>query len=93
MTTPISRSPSVTSPSWASKTGKKPDSAASLATRTVSAKDRLVIPGGIDPHIHCSMPVKAPGRPDEAVGLLRAALACHTGMATFQQAQVSEKDA
>jgi dihydropyrimidinase len=34
------------------------------ATRTVSAKDRLVIPGGIDPHIHCSMPVKAPGRPD-----------------------------
>jgi dihydropyrimidinase len=34
------------------------------ATRTVSARDRLVIPGGIDPHIHCSMPVKAPGRPD-----------------------------
>ena len=25
---------------------------------------RLVIPGGIDPHIHCSMPVRAPGRPD-----------------------------
>jgi dihydropyrimidinase len=34
------------------------------ATRTVSAKGRLVIPGGIDPHIHCSMPVRAPGRPD-----------------------------
>ena len=27
-------------------------------------KDRLVIPGGIDPHIHCLMPVRAPGRPD-----------------------------
>ena len=30
----------------------------------MSAKDRLVIPGGIDPHIHCLMPVRAPGRPD-----------------------------
>ena len=28
-----------------------------------------------------------------AVLVLRAALACHTGMATFKQAQVSEKDA
>ena len=28
-----------------------------------------------------------------AVLVLRAALACHTGMATFAQAQVSEKDA
>ncbi len=27
-------------------------------------RNRLVIPGGIDPHIHCSMPVRAPGRPD-----------------------------
>ena len=35
------------------------------ATHTVSAKDRLVIPGGIDPHIHCLMPVRAPGRPDQ----------------------------
>ena len=34
------------------------------AARTVSARDRLVIPGGIDPHIHCLMPVRAPGRPD-----------------------------
>jgi dihydropyrimidinase len=34
------------------------------AARTVSAHDRLVIPGGIDPHIHCLMPVRAPGRPD-----------------------------
>src|SRR5262249_30200543 len=33
------------------------------AVRTVSARDRLVIPGGIDPHIHCLMPVRAPGRP------------------------------
>jgi dihydropyrimidinase len=35
------------------------------AERTVSAADRLVIPGGIDPHIHCLMPVRAPGRTDE----------------------------
>ena len=28
-----------------------------------------------------------------AVLILRAALACHTGMATFAQAKVSEKDA
>src|SRR5262245_7237353 len=34
------------------------------AVRTVSAENRLVIPGGIDPHIHCLMPVRAPGRPD-----------------------------
>ena len=34
------------------------------AARTVSAQGRLVIPGGIDPHIHCLMPVRAPGRPD-----------------------------
>lgn len=34
------------------------------AARTVTAQDRLVIPGGIDPHIHCAMPVRAPGRPD-----------------------------
>ena len=32
------------------------------ALRTVSAANRLVIPGGIDPHIHCLMPVRAPGR-------------------------------
>src|ERR1700716_3419234 len=34
------------------------------AARAVPARDRLVIPGGIDPHIHCLMPVRAPGRPD-----------------------------
>ena len=34
------------------------------AERRVDATGRLVIPGGIDPHIHCSMPVRAPGRPD-----------------------------
>jgi len=34
------------------------------ASRRVDATAKLVIPGGIDPHIHCSMPVRAPGRPD-----------------------------
>jgi dihydropyrimidinase len=34
------------------------------AERRVDATGKLVIPGGIDPHIHCSMPVRAPGRPD-----------------------------
>jgi len=34
------------------------------AERKVDATGKLVIPGGIDPHIHCSMPVRAPGRPD-----------------------------
>src|SRR5258708_9493970 len=33
------------------------------AERRVDATAKLVIPGGIDPHIHCSMPVRAPGRP------------------------------
>ena len=33
------------------------------AERKVDATGKLVIPGGIDPHIHCSMPVRAPGRP------------------------------
>src|SRR5258708_16694207 len=34
------------------------------AERRVDATGKLVIPGGIDPHIHCSMPVRAPSRPD-----------------------------
>ena len=33
------------------------------AVRTVSAADRLVIPGGIDPHIHCGLEWKVRGSP------------------------------
>ena len=35
------------------------------AIRILSATDRLVIPGGIDPHIHCLMPVRAADGPTE----------------------------
>jgi dihydropyrimidinase len=35
------------------------------AARTVDATGKVVIPGGIDPHIHCSSPVRFPGRPDQ----------------------------
>ena len=31
------------------------------ATRTIDASGKLVIPGGIDPHIHCNWPVQ-PGK-------------------------------
>src|SRR4030088_1982615 len=34
------------------------------AERRVDATGKLVIPGGTAPHSHCSMPVRAPGRPD-----------------------------
>ena len=33
------------------------------AVRSVSAGDRLVIPGGIDPHIHCGLEWKVSGQP------------------------------
>jgi dihydropyrimidinase len=32
------------------------------AARTVDASGKIVIPGGIDPHIHCGMPVRFPGQ-------------------------------
>jgi dihydropyrimidinase len=31
------------------------------ATRTVDATGKVVIPGGIDPHIHCLSPIRFPG--------------------------------
>src|SRR5260370_39741875 len=35
-----------------------PGSLASIgATRTVDASGQIVMPGGIDPHIHCGMPI------------------------------------
>ena len=33
----------------------------SAATRTVDATGKVVIPGGIDPHIHCLSPIRFPG--------------------------------
>ncbi|HKA40572.1 MAG TPA: amidohydrolase family protein [Burkholderiales bacterium] len=30
------------------------------AIRTIDARDRIVIPGGIDPHIHCNWPIQPP---------------------------------
>lgn len=56
------------------------------ARRTVDAAGQLVIPGGIDPHIHCSWPIPVPGQtqpqlsgPPEQVS--RAAL--HGGTTTL----------
>jgi dihydropyrimidinase len=55
------------------------------AVRTVAAGDRLVIPGGIDPHIHCALDWKVPGQPvvhtDPAAQVSRAAL--HGGTTTL----------
>ncbi len=31
------------------------------AARTVDASGKVVIPGGIDPHIHCLSPIRFPG--------------------------------
>lgn len=56
------------------------------AARTVDAAGQLVIPGGIDPHVHCSWPIPLPGQaqpmlsgPPEQVS--RAAL--HGGTTTI----------
>ena len=35
------------------------------AARTVDASGQIVIPGGVDPHIHCSMPIPFPGRNED----------------------------
>ena len=35
------------------------------AARVVDASDQIIIPGGIDPHIHCSMPIPFPGRNED----------------------------
>jgi dihydropyrimidinase len=35
------------------------------AARTVEAGGKIVIPGGVDPHIHCSSPIPFPGRNED----------------------------
>ncbi len=32
------------------------------ALRTIDAEGQLIIPGGIDPHVHCSWPIPMPGK-------------------------------
>jgi dihydropyrimidinase len=35
------------------------------AARVVNAAEQIVIPGGVDPHIHCSSPIPFPGRNED----------------------------
>jgi dihydropyrimidinase len=55
------------------------------AVRIVSARDRLVIPGGVDPHIHCLLEWRVPGQApiltDPASQVSRSAL--HGGTTTL----------
>jgi dihydropyrimidinase len=64
-----------------------PGSLAALgAGRIIDAAGQIVIPGGIDPHVHCSWPIVVPGRTDHALSdpaaqVSRAAL--HGGTTTI----------
>src|ERR1700751_5907327 len=56
------------------------------AARIVDASGQIVVPGGIDPHIHCSMPIPFPGRNEDLLSappeqVSRAAL--HGGPASL----------
>src|SRR5947208_3668188 len=56
------------------------------ASRIVDAGNQIVIPGGVDPHIHCSMPIPFPGRNEDLLSappeqVSRAAL--HGGTTTM----------
>ena len=60
--------------------------AAAGAARTVDANGQIVIPGGVDPHIHCSSPIPFPGRNEDMLSappeqVSRAAL--HGGTTTL----------
>jgi len=64
-----------------------PGSLAALgAGRVIDAAGQIVIPGGIDPHIHCGMPIMMPGSNEEVLSappeeVSRAAL--HGGTTTL----------
>jgi dihydropyrimidinase len=56
------------------------------AARTIDASGQIVIPGGLDPHIHCSSPIPFPGRNEDMLSappeqVSRAAL--HGGTTTL----------
>jgi dihydropyrimidinase len=56
------------------------------AGRIIDASNQIVIPGGVDPHIHCSMPIPFPGRNEDLLSappdqVSRAAL--HGGTTTL----------
>src|SRR6266550_8443069 len=56
------------------------------AARSVDAAGQIVIPGGVDPHIHCSSPIPFPGRNEDLLSappeqVSRAAL--HGGTTTL----------
>ena len=52
------------------------------AGRTVDAAGQIVIPGGIDPHIHCGMPIV--GGPSNEPIFARAAVAGQQGGAVWR---------
>jgi dihydropyrimidinase len=56
------------------------------AARTIDASGQIVLPGGVDPHIHCSSPIPFPGRNEDMLSappeqVSRAAL--HGGTTTL----------
>jgi len=56
------------------------------AARVIDAAGQIVIPGGVDPHIHCSSPIPFPGRNEDLLSappeqVSRAAL--HGGTTTL----------
>jgi dihydropyrimidinase len=46
-------------------TGAPGSLASTGALRTVDASGQIVIPGGVDPHIHCNSPIPFPGRNED----------------------------
>jgi dihydropyrimidinase len=47
--------------------GARGSLAALGAARVIDAAGQIVIPGGVDPHIHCSMAITMPNQPEPTV--------------------------